>query len=209
VRSNNHPQLRQTAVWRKLADAALDGTTSFTQQAIAEELGLSKGLVHHATLPLRASGAIEITGKRLVVRDVRKILLHWATLRRLDRDQIVQLHSTAAAVETVALAPPGLAFTSFAGFVRRYGEQPAPFTLVRAYANPADDALVAELSRRFADPTAGRPANLIIHAADSVMVRAGLGHTVSPAQLYVDLWNEGDFFAVDYLRDLERRLVLA
>lgn len=207
--SNIRTQAKQAALWRRLADAALDGTTSFTQQALAEELGLSKSLVHHATLPLRASGAIEVVGKRLIVRDVRKILLHWATLRRLDRDQVLRLHSDVPPLETVALSPPRLAFTSFAGFVRRYGEQPAPFTLVRAYADPTDDATLAELTRRFATPTAGRPANLIIHAADALLATDGLQHTAPPAQLYVDLWNESDFFAVDYLRDLERRLALA
>jgi hypothetical protein len=31
---------------------------------------------------------------------------------------------------------------------------------------------------------------------------------VGPAQLYVDLWMEADFFASDYLRALEGRLAL-
>lgn len=205
--SNRATQPKQAAVWRRLADGALGGETEHTQQALAQELGFSKALVHHATLPLRASGAVEVVGKRLVVRDVRKVLMHWATHRRLDRDQVRQLRSESPAAETVAMAPPGLAFTSFAGFVRRYGEQPAPFSLVRAYVDPADDATLAELARRFTVPSAGRSANVIVHAADAVLA-GRLEHTVSPAQLYVDLWNESDFFAVDYLRDLERRLGL-
>jgi len=196
---------KQAIVWRYLADAALEGgRTTFSQQDIAAEIGLSKAHVHHALGPLRATGAAEVRGKRLVVRDVRKILMHWAVNRRLDRDELLRLSSDASPAETVALCPPKLAFTSFAGFVRRFEAQPAPYPSVRAYVDPADRATIEELTRRFMAPSAGRTATLVIHAADPQLART-LPHVVSAAQLYVDLWNESDFFAIDYLRELERR----
>lgn len=200
---------KQAFVWRHLANAVLEGDRStFSQQEIAAELGLSKAHVHHAIAPLRGTGAVEVPGKRLVVRDVRKILLHWAVNRRPERDQILWLFSSATPAETVAMCPPKLAFTSFAGFVRRFEQQPAPYSTVRAYADPTDGATLQEVERRFMKPEGSVPANVVIHAADEVLARQ-LPHVVSPAQLYVDLWNESDPFAIDYLRDLDRRYHLA
>jgi hypothetical protein len=103
--------------------------------------------------------------------------------------------------------PPGLVLTSFAGFVARYGDEPAPFSVARAYVGADDQATLAELRRRFSESPDAGAATLIVHEADSVMAR-NLPDIVGPAQLYVDLWMEADFFASDYLRALEGRLAL-
>ena len=51
--------------------------------------------------------------------------------------------------ELLKALPPGLSLTSFAGFVTRYHEEPAPFSIVRAYARPTDAKVLDELGRRF------------------------------------------------------------
>jgi hypothetical protein len=167
---------------------------------------MSAGNVNLALEPLRAVGAAGVVGKNLVVRDVRKILLLWAARRQPSRP-LAAFTSMEHARDLGRVLPPGLALTSFAGFVARYGDEPAPFSVARAYVRPDDEATLVELRRRFNESLDVGAATLIVHAADSVLAR-NLPEIVGPAQLYVDLWAEADFFASDYLRALEGRLVL-
>jgi hypothetical protein len=199
--------LKREILWRQIADDVLEGRrTTFHQRAMAAELGMSPGNVNLALEPLRAIGAVSVAGKNLVVRDVRKILLLWAARRRPSRP-LAAFTSAEHARALVRVLPPGLALTSFAGFVARYGDEPAPFSVARAYVRADDHATLVELRRRFSESPDVGAATLIVHEADSVMAH-NLPEIVGPAQLYVDLWMEADFFASDYLRALEGRLVL-
>ena len=199
--------MKRELVWRQLCDAVLAGSAeSFHQRALAHELGMSVGNVNLALAPLRAIGAVDVVGKRLVVRDVKKILLAWAA----NRERPVPLGLFApgnSPEETLRVLPPGVALTSFAGYVVAFGDRPAPFSAIRGYVTPGDQATVAELGRRFAPTDDPAAATITTYEADPVMA-AALPAVVSPAQLYVDLWNEADFFASDYLRALETRFNL-
>jgi DNA-binding transcriptional MocR family regulator len=199
--------LKREILWRQIADDVLEGRrTTFHQRALAAELGMSAGNVNLALEPLRAVGAVSVAGKNLVVRDVRKILLSWAARRGPSRP-LAAFTSAEHARDLVRVLPPGLALTSFAGFVARYGDEPAPFSVARAYVRADDHATLVELRRRFSESPDVGAATLIVHEADSVMAH-NLPEIVGPAQLYVDLWMEADFFASDYLRALEGRLAL-
>ncbi|MHB8696172.1 MAG: RNA-binding protein, partial [Solirubrobacteraceae bacterium] len=194
-------------LWRQIADDVLEGRrTTFHQRALAAELGMSPGNVNLALEPLRAVGAARVVGKDLIVRDVRKILLLWAARRQPSRP-LAAFTSMERARDLVRVLPPGLTLTSFAGFVARYGDEPSPFSVARAYVRADDQATLVELRRRFSESPDAGAATLIVHEADSVMGR-NLPEIVGPAQLYVDLWMEADFFASDYLRALEARLTL-
>ncbi len=199
--------LKREILWRQIADDVLENRrTTFRQRELAVELGMSPGNVHLALEPLRAVGAASVVGKNLVVRDVRKILLLWAARRQPSRP-LAAFTSMEHARDLVRVLPPGLALTSFAGFVARYGDEPAPFSVARAYVRPDDQATLVELRRRFNESPDVGAATLIVHEADSALAR-NLPEIVGPAQLYVDLWAEADFFASDYLRALEGRLAL-
>ncbi len=199
--------LKREILWRQIADDVLENRrTTFRQRELAVELGMSPGNVHLALEPLRAVGAASVVGKNLVVRDVRKILLLWAARRQPSRP-LAAFTSMEHARDLVRVLPTGLALTSFAGFVARYGDEPAPFSVARAYVRPDDQATLVELRRRFNESPDVGAATLIVHEADSALAR-NLPEIVGPAQLYVDLWAEADFFASDYLRALEGRLAL-
>lgn len=199
--------LKREILWRQIADDVLEGRrTTFHQRVLAAELGMSPGNVNLALEPLRVVGAASVVGKNLIVRDVRKILLLWAARRQPSRP-LAAFTSMEHARDLVRVLPPGLALTSFAGFVARYGDEPAPFSVARAYVRADDQAALVELRRRFSETSDVGTATLIVHGADSVMAR-NLPEIVGPAQLYVDLWMEADFFASDYLRALEERLAL-
>ncbi len=199
--------LKREILWRRIADDVLENRqTTVHQRELAAQLGMSPGNVHLALEPLRAVGAASVVGKNLAVRDVRKILLLWAARRQPSRP-LAAFTSMEHARDLVRVLPPGLALTSFAGFVARYGDEPAPFSVARAYVRPDDQATLVELRRRFNESPDVGAATLIVHEADSMLAR-NLPEIVGPAQLYVDLWAEADFFASDYLRALEGRLAL-
>ncbi|MHB8399909.1 MAG: hypothetical protein ACYDCI_13420 [Candidatus Limnocylindrales bacterium] len=199
--------LKREILWRQIADDVLERRrATFHQRSLAAELGMSPGNVNLALEPLRAVGAASVVGKNLVVRDVRKILLLWAARRQPPRP-LAAFTSMERARDLLGVLPPGLALTSFAGYVARYGDEPAPFSVARGYMRAEDEATLVELRRRFSETPDLGVATLIVHDADSVMAR-DLPEIVGPAQLYVDLWMEADFFASDYLRALEGRLAL-
>ncbi|MGC8633510.1 MAG: hypothetical protein ACP5VP_02405 [Candidatus Limnocylindrales bacterium] len=198
--------LKRELVWRQLADDVLTSQRpSFHQTTLAAELGMSLGNVNLALEPLRAIGAVEVVGKNLVVRDVKKILMLWAA-RRSPEPPVAAYASLEPARSTIRLLPPGLALTSYAGFIARYHEEPAPFAVIRGYARPGDNDVLSELERRFSPVPTGQ-ATIVVYSADAQMAQH-FPEIVSPAQMFVDLWSEADFFASDYLRVLEGRLRL-
>src|SRR3989304_2188539 len=129
--------LKREIVWRQIADDVLeDRRTTFHQRELAAKLGMSPGNVHLALEPLRAVGAA----------------------RRPPSRPLAAFTSMEHARDLGRVLPPGLALTSFAGFVARYGDEPAPFSVARAYVRPDDDATLVELRRPFNDaPDGGAP----------------------------------------------------
>jgi hypothetical protein len=199
--------LKRELVWRRLADDALEGRRStFHQTTLSAELGVSLGNVNLALEPLRAIGAVAVVGKNLVVRDVKKILMLWAA-RRAQPELIAAYASPDNARDTLRMLPPGLALTSMAGFVSRYREEPAPLSVIRGYAPSHDDSVISELERRFIPTASTDDATIVVYRADEHLGRQ-LPEVVTAAQMFVDIWNEGDFFASDYLRVLEAKLRL-
>lgn len=199
--------LKREMVWRYIADEALEGKRStFHQSEMASELGMSVGNVNLALEPLRSIGAVEVVGKNLVVRDIKKVLMLWGA-RRAQPEILAAFASQESPRDLLKILPNGLALTSFAGFIERYHEEPAPLSVVRAYARPGDRRLMDELGRRFTRARDLSRATLVVYAADTLLAARLLG-VVGPAQMFVDLWNEADFFASDYLRVLEGKLRL-
>src|SRR3989304_2211326 len=140
--------LKREIVWRQIADDVLeDRRTTFHQRELAAKLGMSPGNVHLALEPLRAGGAAGVVGKNLVVRDVRKILLLGAARRQPSRP-LAAFTSMEHARHLGRVLPPGPAPTSFAGLVARYGDEPAPFSVARAYVRPDDEPPLVAIIRR-------------------------------------------------------------
>ena len=194
--------LKREQVWRYLADQTLDGSMAFQQQEIALELDMSIGNVNLAIQPLRDVGAVEVVNKKLIVRDIKKLLVLWAA-RRTSAPVVASFAGSGSFRETMRVLPSRLTLTSFAGFAIRFPErpEPAPASTIRAYVDPQDAATLSDLRSRFSEVPLGRPAMIVVHAADALMA-AAMPSAVPPAQLYVDLWSESDFYAGDYLRAL-------
>lgn len=199
--------LKRELVWRQLADDVLTARrTSFHQTELSSELHMSMGNVNLALEPLKAIGAVDVVGKNLIVRDVKKILMLWAA-RRATPQVIAAFEAMDPPNKLLKLLPPGLSLTSFAGYTEHYHDQPAPLSVIRAYMASNELSAADELARRFTVTKSLDRAAIVVYAADDILAQQQPS-VVGPAQMYIDIWNEGDFFASDYLRALEGRLGL-
>jgi hypothetical protein len=198
---------KMEVVWRQIADdILLERKSEFHQFELAAELEMSIGNVNLALTPLREIGAVDVVGKTLIIRDVKKILMFWAA-KRSNLTVIGTFNTPESGTDLLTILPSGITLTSFAGYVASYNDMPAPIDMVRGYVKAEGDTLI-ELKRRFREVAKdSRIATLVVHPLEYEEVDGG-ADSVGPAQLYVDIWNERSFFAADYLRAIEERFRL-
>jgi predicted transcriptional regulator len=184
-------------VYRQLLFSRLEKKTGvMTQAALARDLHLSLSTVNLALEPLRRMNAIGVLQRGLVVKDVKKVLYYWASLRNIDKDIIYQTRSDGSVKKIESEIPSRAIFAAFSAYKFTYKDVPADYSEVYVYADGN------EIRRRF-PPRAG-PSNIIVLKKDEAMGR--YGNKVTQAQLFVDLWNLKQWYAKEYLLALERRI---
>ena len=65
-----------------------DRSIVFQQKDLAHKFHFSLSTVFHALQDPRRTGAIKVTGRNFVLTDAEKLLVFWATHRRLDRETL-------------------------------------------------------------------------------------------------------------------------
>lgn len=184
-------------IWRELLLRTIERKTPiFSQQELAEKLGLSSSTVHLALSPLRKMGAVFIGKRHSQVIDYEKILYHWANHRDLHADSIYSLHLDISVSEIESRLPGETIPTAYTAVRERFGEPPADYGKVYCY-HPAPEKIRQRLE---SDSSPGEP-NLFILQADPY-----LGNTVSLAQLFVDLWNMTDWYAKDFCHYVKNKI---
>ena len=169
----------------------------FTQLELSKKFSVSLSTVNNALAPLRSMGAIEVKQRGFVLSDAKKLMLHWATIRSLDKDVVYRTRMDAPPAEIEGMMPAEAVFTACSAFRMRYHEAPSDYSEVYVY---ADGKTLEEIKRRF--PPAGGPPNIIVLASDPHLAKG----MVSEPQLFADLWNIKNWYAKDFLASLERRL---
>jgi DNA-binding transcriptional ArsR family regulator len=172
--------------------------TRFTQLELSKKFSISLSTVSNALAPLRSLGAVEVRPRYFELVDAKKMLLYWATTRRLDRDVVYSTRYEAPPGEMEKLMPSGVSFTAFSAYRFLFKEAPADYGEVYVYAG---DAVLKELKRRF--PASGGPPNVFVLEADPYICK----DTVSIPQLFVDLWNLRSWYAKEFVNALELRLL--
>ncbi len=177
-------------VYKELLYQSLEQhTPRLTQLGIATKLHLSLNTVNTALAPLRSMGAVRINSRSLDIVSVRKILLYWASVRRLDKDILYQTRVEAPVADIEKQMPADVLFTAYSAYRFRFGSAPADYSEVYVY------AAVPEMERRF--PPAKGPPNLFV-------LRPVPGE-VTAAQLFVDLWNLKEWYAKAFLDEWEKK----
>jgi len=182
-------------VYREILHQVLDLNENFlTQRFLSEKCEVSIGDVNHAIQPLQEMNAIEKKPRGFQVIEPKKILLYWASTRRLDKD-IVYKGFSDKPVDEIEKTMPECMFTAYSGFKFRFDFIPSDYSEVFVY---ADEEKIKE---RFPEKK-GR-ANIIVLKTDKHLKKfkqAPLG------QLFVDLWNINTWYAREFLKSLEAKI---
>src|SRR3989344_629466 len=164
----------------------------FQQQELAKTLLMSTSTVNHALKDLRRMGAVRIGGDGGSVTDTEKILIHWASHRKLESDIVGTINVSDSVLEVEGLLPPGSILGGYSAVRHWYQEAPADYSTVYVY--HTDPALV---HARFEAAPAGDTTVVLLKLPPTIPTRP---ETTSLAHTYVDLWNISDWMVKDFVR---------
>lgn len=192
---------KKEILWREILHQAVENKKlEFTQKELAEKFSISTSTVFNALKIPRVSGAVEVSGRNFVVRDIEKFLYLWATQRNVNREIIYETHFPAEPKKTEGFMPAGVVFAGYSAYAQKYQDAPADYDKVYVYADPK---LLEEIKKRF--PKKKGYVNLFALKVDPELSKFG---TMTPdVQTFVDLWNFKDWYAKEFLRALKEKML--
>lgn len=199
-------------VYRYFAEGVLnDRKRHFTLRGIARELALSPNTVSLAAMQLAKVGAVTKYNGYFGVTSLEKLLVFWSVVRNLDHDIKYRTYSSLGIAEIEKRMPAEVAYTCYSGYVALFGNDVSDYDKIYVYATESG---LKEVMRRFPEmELQGKPgySNILVLKADPVMEIMIEEHTLRKAaapltQIYVDLWNNKDWFAYEFLKKLRQRI---
>jgi len=182
-----------------LFDAIENKRNRFTQLELSKRLNVSLSTVNNALKPLDKIGGISIEKRFFSIRDIEKILILWATKRNLDKDIIYKTNVNLPIQDIEKNLPSKIIYTAYSAYKFKFNDVPADYSEVIVYSNNPD-----EIKARF--PFKKGHANLIVLNQDKEMDRLAKNNIAPSAQVYVDLWNLGTWYAKEFLKALEQKV---
>lgn len=196
--------LKIETIWHYLLYEALEkGRTSFTQQDLAGEFGFSTSTVHHALdIPTRL-GAVRKTGKGFVLENYQKLLYYWASVRRLDRDNIFSWYIDKDVRQLEALVPEEAIYAGYSAYRMRYQEPAGDYSKVHIY---LDKVVKQELLARMdvAHLDKDKEPNFFVLKKSPDMEKYGKITTLP--QTFVDIWNMPDWYSGEFITQLKEKM---
>ncbi len=175
--------------------------TVFTQLSLSQTLGISLSTTNLALRPLGKIGAVSIGHQGFRVTDAEKIAAYWSGRRNLAGDVIYKTRADLQVSEIEKSVPGGTIYAAYSAYKLRFNDVPADYSEVYVYAG---SPVLDELRLRF--PPRKGPPNVFVLASDQHLSRLCLDGISPLGQVYVDLWNLGEWYATDFLRALRERL---
>jgi len=187
---------RKELVYRELLYQAIEkGNRKTTQLELSKTLKLSLSMVNFAIAPLVKMNSVKISPRSLEIIDPRKILLHWASIRNVEKDIVYRTRVNEPVQKIESEMPAGAVFGGYSGYRFKFNEVPADYSEVYVY---GDEEI---MKKRFKESK--NIPNLFILKKDELM---GRYKEITYAQLFVDLWNMKEWYANDFLKALEERI---
>ena len=189
-------------IWHHLLWSVLEKKDyKYTQVYLARYFSYSLSTVNLAIRKLSEIGAVRVSGKFFVVSDFKKILFYWATHRKLNKDIIYQTRIDLPVLEIEGLIPPQGIFAGFSAARQILNESPADYSKVFFYLNQKDIVLA---QKRF--PEAKNKAQNNIFILKSYPGQINYGKTATIPQTFVDIWSLSDWYAKDFVANLEEKI---
>lgn len=187
--------LKKEWIYREIMYQALEKEKNLIKQSyLSERCGVSLGHVNKSVKPLEEMNAIEKKPQGFLVINPKKILLYWASLRRLRKDVVYETR-VEKRVEEIEKELPPVIFTAYSGYKQRFGSVPSDYSEVVVY------GARERMEKRF--PKKEGKVNLIVLKKDEHLEKI---EKATKSQLFVDLWNLDTWYAQEFLEELEKRL---
>lgn len=196
---------KKEIIWRDiLVQFRLKKRVTFTQKELAAYFGFSLSTVFNALKTLREAHVVEVSGRNFRLDSYKKLLLLWASMRRIDRDIIYRARVELDTKSLEALMPPHVRFGFYSAFSFAYNFTPADYDHVYVYSAAVR---VSEILNRLpASRSKNRTPNFFILKEDPWFARY---HDPFLEQILVDVWNAPEWYAKDFLKSLEEKLPIS
>lgn len=171
----------------------------YTQKELASYFGYSLSTINLAVKQLAQIGALDIKGRFFVINDVKKILYYWASHRNLQKSILYETYVDVNIQELEGLVPSETIFAGYTSAKHILKESPSDYSKVYIYINEED---LNKVESRF--PKINKTPNLIV--LRSYPKQREYGNFTNIAQTFVDIWNMNDWYAKDFLIELERKI---
>jgi DNA-binding transcriptional regulator YhcF (GntR family) len=190
--------MKKERVYREILYGVLEkNIRSFKQIELSKECKLSLSTVNYALEPLERMNAIEKKRFGFSVIDAKKILLFWASIRKIEGEIVYQTYLNESVEKIESEIPANSVFTAYSAFKFRFKEIPSEYSEVIVYGEKED------FEKRFGKENLKFKPNLIVLKLDEHLLK----FKIAPlAQIYVDLWNLPTWYAKDFLKKMEEKL---
>ncbi len=168
----------------------------FTQLQLSKTLNISLSTINLALKPLRKMYAIKVMPACFVLRDISKVLYHWANIRNPQKDIIFQTRVSQPPRKIESNLPSNIIFTAYSGFKFKFKKVPADYSEIYIY---ADETTVQIIKKRLVF-SKNKPPNFFV-------LKKGKLTELTASLLFVDLWNLPEWYAKDYLKALKKELI--
>jgi len=188
----NRNMKKKELVYRAMLYQVLEkDNRKMTQLGLAKTLGISLSTVNNALSPVKNMGGVKINIRNFEILNPQKILYYWASIRNLEKDIVYKTRVSKNVSEIEKSMPPGILFAGYSAYKFKFNDVPADYSEIYVY---VDD--LEEIRKRF--PESKNPPNLFVlkKQFDEMTV----------ANIFVDLWNMKEWYAKDFLKELEARL---
>ncbi len=189
---------KKEIIWREILYQATEkNNNNFQQKKLAQQFNYSLSTIFNALKIPREIQAIEVSGKGFKLKNIEKLLYLWGTQRKLKKDIVYKTFVSSPIKKIEANMPPDIIWAAFSAYKYKFGETPADYGKVYVYGND-----INEIKKRF--PEKKGPENLFVLRPDSYL--KNYGQTSSLAQIFVDIWNNDDWYAQEFLKKLKEKL---
>lgn len=169
------------------------------QSELSKNLGFSLSTVNLAVKKLEKMNAVKVEKMGFRVIDMKKILYYWASTRNLEKDIIYKTRAELP-VREIEKNLPDITYAAYSAYKLKFKDVPADYSEVYVY---ADEDELKEIIKRF--PSNDKNPNLfVLRKYDSMSQYPKTGTT---AMIFVDLWNLRQWYASDFLKALEKRMI--
>ncbi len=192
---------RTEAVYREILYRAIEKKQFLlTQSELSRKLEMSLSIINSAVKKLVSIGAVEIRQRSFRVVDVKKILYFWASIRNLEKDIVFKCRIEMS-VREIERAMPDVLFACYSAYKLMFKDVPADYSEVYVY---ADENETNNIKKRLKDMMReDRKPNFFVLKKDSIL---GNYQKMPVAQIFVDLWNLKEWYARDFLNEIEKKI---